>query len=98
MERILNNLVNMIRTVLTFCTNNPSPTSTIPAFAIAKTAAETKLVLIDTLDQVILGNSKNVTTDTNLIRAAMSDLGFKCGSAVSAYAASVNNNTLRGKV
>jgi hypothetical protein len=98
MDTETTNLANMIRATLSYNTNNPAPTAGIPAFAVAKNAAQNKLVLIDSLNQVAEGDSKGVTLDTNAIRKAMTDLGFKCGSAVSAYAASVNNNTLRQRV
>ena len=98
MERELSNNINMIRATLTFCGNNTSATSGIPAFAVVKGQADTKLVLLDGLNQTAGLPIGGVTTDTNIIRQAMSDISFKVGSAVSAYAASINNNTLRSKV
>lgn len=98
MEKPLSNSVNMIRTTLSYLTNNPTPTAGITAFAGVKTTADNKLILIDGLNQIASGTSKGVTLDTNQIRTTMCDIAFKVGSAVSAYAASVNNNTLRLKV
>lgn len=88
----------MIRATLTWCTNNTMPTSGIPAFAGVKSAADTKLVLIDSLTAVADATTTGVTLDTNQLRAAMVFIALKCGDAVSAYAASVNNNTLRALV
>lgn len=92
------NLTNMIRTVLNYCTNNPTPTSGIPAFAGVKSTTENKLVLIDQLDQIVIRSVKDVTLDTILLRETMSNIALKCGDAVSAYASTINNNVLRGKV
>jgi len=92
------NLTNMIRTTLNYCTDNPAPTSGIGAFAGVKTTAENKLILIDQLDQIVVRSVKDVTLDTALIRTTMSNIALKCGDAVSAYASTVNNNILRGKV
>jgi hypothetical protein len=98
METISANRVNMIRTTLNYCTNNPNPTSGILAFAGVKTTTENKLLLIDQLDQIVVRSVKDVTLDTILIRKAMSNIALKCGDAVSAYATGINNNVLRGKV
>lgn len=98
METRETNRVNMIRTTLNYCTNNPNPTSGIGAFAGVKTTAENKLILIDQLDQIVIRSVKDVTLDTILIRNTMSNIALKCGDAVSAYASTVNNNVLRGKV
>jgi hypothetical protein len=98
METRETNRVNMIRTTLNYCTNNPNPTSGIGAFAGVKTTAENKLILIDQLDQIVIRSVKDVTLDTILIRNTMSNIALKCGDAVSAYASTINNNVLRGKV
>jgi len=98
MQNITANRVNMTRTTLNHCTLNPTPTSGIPAFAIVMGTAVNKLILIDQLTQFTNRKIIDVTLDTNLIRIAMSDFALKCGDALSAYAASVNNNILRGQV
>ncbi len=98
MEARETNRTNMIRTTLNYCTNNSTPTSGITAFAGVKTTASNKLVLIDQLDQIVIRSIKDVTLDTILIRSTMSNIALKCGDAVSAYASTINNNVLRGKV
>ncbi|MCG3166305.1 MAG: hypothetical protein POELPBGB_02083 [Bacteroidia bacterium] len=98
MENTISNRVNMIRATLTWCTNNPAPTSGIPEFANAKATADTKLVLIDNLNMIAGGTSVGVTLDTNALRKAMSDIGFRCGRSLNAYAVTVGNNTLKLKV
>lgn len=98
MEKVISNRVNMIRATLTFCTNNPAATAGILEFANAKATADTKLVLIDNLNMIAGGTSKGVTLDTNLLRKAMTDIAYKCGRALNAYAVTNNNNTLKLKV
>src|SRR6478609_3328759 len=98
MEKPTRNSVNMIRTTLSYCGNNTSATSGITAFAGVKGTADNKLVLIDQLNQIASSTSVGVTLDTKVIQAAMISIARKCGNAVGAYAASVNNNTLRIKV
>jgi len=88
----------MIRTVLLYCSANSAATAGIAAFAGIKTTADNKLILIDTLNQLAGTSVKGVTLDTNIIRLTMCNIALKCGDAVSAYASSVNNNTLRQRV
>jgi hypothetical protein len=98
MDNKSSNRVNMIRTTVSFCDNNTAATAGITAFAGALTKVKNNLVLIDSLNLLILGTSKGVTLDTNLLRKAMSDFAFVCANATFAYAASVNNNTLKAQV
>jgi hypothetical protein len=98
MKKYLSNLVNMIRATLLYCANNAAATAIIANFAAAKSALDTKLVLIDQLSQIANASTKGVTLDTNAIRKAMTDIAFKCCNALTAYAVSVNNNTLKQKV
>ncbi len=98
MEKRISNLVNMIRATILYCVNNAIAVMGIPAFTTTRTAIETKLVLIDQLEQIAEGTSTGVTLDTNAIRNAMTNIAFKCCNALIAYAASVNNNTLMAKV
>ncbi len=98
MENRDSNRVNMIRATKTFCSANTAPTAGIAAFAPLVATVGTKITLIDGLDQVAMGSTSGVTLDTKAIRKAMTDLAFKCGSALTAYASSVNNNTLKAKV
>jgi hypothetical protein len=98
MKNLISNRVNMIRTTLIYLNANPAPTSGIPAFAGVQSTAANKLTLIDQLTQIANRSVKDVTLDTNIIRIAMSNIALKIGDSVSAYAASVNNNVLRGKV
>lgn len=90
--------MNMINTVIQFSDDNTSATSGITAYAIALSDAKTKVVLIDALDQIATGTTKGVTTDTNAIREAMSDIAFKCAAATFAYATFAKNNTLKAEV
>ncbi len=98
MKNIISNRVNMLRTTLNYLTDNAAATAAIAAFAGVKTTADNKLTLIDQLTQIADGKTGGVTLDTNIVRITMSNIALKCGNAVSAYAASVNNNTLRDRV
>jgi hypothetical protein len=98
MKNIISNRVNMIRVTLNYLTANTTATTGIAAFAGVKTTADNKLALIDQLTQIADSTTGGVTLDTNIIRSTMSNIALKCGDAVSAYAASVNNNTLRARV
>jgi hypothetical protein len=92
------NRLNMIRTTILWCTNNATATATIPAFAGIKATVETKLSIIDQLNQTATKGSKGVTIDTNLSRLNMQKTAFKCACALTAYAATIKSNTLRAKV
>lgn len=92
------NSINMIRTTILWCTNNTSATSTIPVFPTHLATIQNKLTLIDGYTQTALKKTTGVTNDTNQIRATMQLIAHKCASALSAYAATQKNNTLRAKV
>jgi hypothetical protein len=92
------NSINMIRATILWCTNNTSATATIPVFATHLATIQNKLSLIDEYTQTALKSTKGVTTDTKNIRATMQLIAHKCASALSAYAATQKNNTLRAKV
>lgn len=92
------NSINMIRATILWCNNNTAATATIPAFATHLATIQNKLTLIDGYTQTALKSTIGVTTDTKNIRATMQLLAHKCASALSAYAATQKNNTLRAKV
>ena len=92
------NHVNMIRTTNQYCTDNTAATAAMAAFAPQLTLSKAKLLLIDQLDQIAIATTKGVTLDTKALRKSMTTIALKCASAVHAYAASVNNNTLKAKV
>jgi hypothetical protein len=98
MQKRQSNYVNMIRAVLTYCAQNQSIVNSIPAFANHISIVTDKLSLIDGLNQIAHPGTTGVTTDAHNIRATMQNLALKCGYALSAYAATINNNTLRSKV
>jgi hypothetical protein len=98
MQKRQSNYVNMIRAALNYCAQHPTIISSIPALAAHVETVSNKLILVDGLNQVAHPKTSGVTTDTNLIRFAMQNLALKCGSALSAYAATIQNNTLRFKV
>jgi hypothetical protein len=98
MQKRDTNRLNMIRTTILWCNDNLSATAHIPAFANIKSTVETKISIIDQLNQKATAGSKGVTIDTNVSRLNMQKIAFKCASAISAYAATIKSNTLRAKV
>ena len=95
MKTSQSNRVNMFRTVVQFCTDNAAVTAVITAFAAVLAIVKNKLVLIDQLNQIALGGTQGVTLDTKALRNTMTQIAFKCSSALFAYADSINNNTLK---
>lgn len=88
----------MIDTTVKYCEDNTAATAGITNFATTITAIKGKLVLINGLNQIGTGTTTGVTTDTNVLRNAMSDLAIKCANGTIGYANSVNNNTLKALV
>ena len=67
---------NMINTTIIFCDNNTAATAGIPAFAIALALAKSKYNTVNQLNQIILPGTKGVTTDTKLLRSAVTSLAL----------------------
>ncbi|MFI5218088.1 MAG: carboxypeptidase-like regulatory domain-containing protein [Bacteroidia bacterium] len=98
MDNLDTNRLNMIRTTHDYCVDKAAATAAIAQYAVTVTSVKNKITLIDALNIIASGTTTGVTLDTNLLRATMSDLAYKCGSATFAYASSVNNNTLMAQV
>lgn len=98
MENKESNRVDMIRNTTKFCDDNTAATAGITAFAPVLATAKTKLSLIDSLNEIAIATTKGVTLDAKKIRTDMTVLALKCANAVFAYAASINDNTLKAKV
>lgn len=92
------NRVNMINATITVCDANAAATAGIPSFATVLGSVKSKMVLINSLNQIGEGTTKGVTLDTNILRKAMTALALKCANATLAYANSTNNNTLAALV
>jgi hypothetical protein len=92
------NRVNMINANITYCDANTTATSGITSFATVLGNVKSKMVLINSLNQIGDGTTTGVTLDTKLLRKAMTGLALKCGNATLAYANSVHNNTLAALV
>lgn len=92
------NRVNMINATITVCDANTAATAGIPSFATVLGSVKSKMVLINSLNQIGEGTTKGVTLDTNVLRKAMTALALKCANATLAYANSTNNNTLAALV
>ena len=92
----VDNKTNMIRTTVQYDQKPESVTATsgIPSYATVLALVAAKLVLIDQLNIIYSGTSKGVTLDTKALKKAMCFLAGKIGQALSAYAASVNDNAL----
>lgn len=98
MKDELANSVNMINATTGYADANAAATAGIPAFVSALGVVKGKVVLINGLNQIGGGSTKGVTTDTNLLRAVMTEMALKCAKGTLAYANSINNNTLKAKV
>jgi hypothetical protein len=98
MQKRQSNYANMIRAVLTYCAQHQTVIASIPALAAHVATVTNKLTIVDGLNQIAHPGTTGVTTDTNQIRFAMQNIALKCGGALSAYAATIKNNTLRFKV
>lgn len=92
------NRVNMINANITCCDANTAATAGIPSFVIILGSVKSKMVLINSLNQIAEGTTKGVTLDTNVLRKEMTALALKCANATLAYANSIHNNTLAALV
>lgn len=98
MEDRFTNRVNMTNATIGFSDANASITAGLTAHGNALTVVKGKIVLVNGLNQIAGGSTKGVTTDTNLLRKVMTDMALKCANGTTAYANSVNNNTLKALV
>jgi hypothetical protein len=98
MKNVTSNRVNMINATITFCDGNTSATSGIIQFANVLGDVKSKMILINSLNQIAGGTTTGVTLDTNALRRAMTALALKCANGTLAYANATNNNTLAALV
>ncbi len=94
------NLVNMINTVVEFSDANPAPVAGIAMYGVTLTIVKNNAIAIGILNGVVTGTTKGITSDTKQLRKTMTDFAMQCGSAVFAYANSINpvNQTLAASV
>ena len=92
------NRVNMINATITFSDANTAATAGILSYATILGQVKSKMVLINSLNQISDGTTTGVTLDTKVLRTAMSELALKCANATLAYANSIHNNTLAALV
>lgn len=92
------NRVNMINSTIGISDANTAATAGIPSYATILGQVKSKMVLINSLNQIGSGTTKGVTLDTNLLRKTMSGLALKCANATLAFANSTGNNTLAALV
>jgi len=88
------NRVNMINSTIGYSDANTAATAGIPSYATILAQVKSKMVLINSLNQIADGTTKGVTLDTNALRKEMTTLALKCANATLAYANSIHNNTL----
>ncbi len=98
MKTITSNRANMINTTLTYCGANTSATAGIPQFAIVLGQVGTKMVFVNTLNQISTGTTTGITLDTNDLRTTMVKIALKCSKGTLAYAKKNGNNTLAALV
>jgi hypothetical protein len=98
MRNVTSNRVNMINATITFCDANGPITATIIQFPNVLGDVKSKMLLINSLNQIAGGTTTGVTLDTNALRGAMTALALKCANGTLAYANATNNNTLAALV
>lgn len=92
------NRVNMINSTIGYSDANTAATAGIPSYATVLAQVKSKMVLINSLNQIGDGSTKGVTLDTNALRKEMTTLALKCANATLAFANSTHNNTLAALV
>ena len=92
------NRVNMINSTIGYSDANAAATAGIPSYATILAQVKSKMVLINSLNQIGDGSTKGVTLDTNALRKEMTTLALKCANATLAFANSIHNNTLAALV
>ena len=100
MDSTENNLFNMINTVVEYSDANSGPIAGIALYGVTLTIVKNNCTAISVLNGLVTGTTKGVTLDTKALRKTMTDFAMQCGSAVYAYANSINpvNETLAAKV
>jgi hypothetical protein len=98
MKTVTSNRANMINSTLTYCGANTSATAGIPQFAIIVGQVGTKMVLVNSLNQISTGTTTGITLDTNALRTAMTSFALKCSKGTLAFANQTNNNALAALV
>ena len=88
----------MINSTIGFSDANTAATAGIPSYATILAQVKSKMVLINSMNQIGDGSTKGVTLDTNALRKEMSTLALKCANATLAFANSTHNNTLAALV
>jgi hypothetical protein len=88
----------MINSTIGFSDANTAATAGIPSYATVLAQVKSKMVLINSLNQIGDGSTKGVTLDTNALRKEMTTLALKCANATLAFANSTHNNTLAALV
>ena len=88
----------MINSTIGYSDANTAATAGIPSYATILAQVKSKMVLINSLNQIADGTTKGVTLDTNALRKEMTTLALKCANATLAYANSIHNHTLAALV
>lgn len=88
----------MINSTLTYCGANTSATAGIPQFALIVGQIGTKMVLVNSLNQISTGTTTGITLDTLALRSAMTSFALKCSKGTLAFANQTNNNALAALV
>lgn len=88
----------MINSTIGYSDANTAATAGIPSYATILAQVKSKMVLINSLNQIADGTTKGVTLDTNALRKEMTTLALKCANATLAYANSIHNNSLAALV
>ena len=94
----LESKLDMYRAIQNYCDNNMPIVSTVPAFATAFTAFKANVAAIIANAQQEEQVIKGITTDKQVGKKTLAQLGADVAAPIFAYASSINDNTLKAQV
>lgn len=90
--------LNMYHAVIAYCDENAVIVATVPAFQTALTSFKAKVSSIVSTSQLEEEITSGIATDKGVLRTTLCEQAADIAALVYAYAASVNNNTLKEAV
>ena len=94
----LESKLDMYRAIQNYCDNNMPIVSTVPAFATAFTAFKADVAAIIASAQQEDQVTKGITTDKQVNKKTLAQLGADVAAPIFAYASSISDNTLKAQV
>lgn len=98
MDSRLEARLNMYHAVIAYCDENAAIVATVPAFQTALTSLKAKVSSIVSTSQLEEEVISGITTDKGVLRTTLCEQAADIAALVYAYAASINNNTLKEAV